>query len=81
MSGAKLIDQMRANPRDWRIADVERLCAGFGVACAAPRKGSHYKVSHPAAVTILTVPAHRPVKPVYIRELVKFVDHVREQAE
>jgi len=28
---------------------------------------------------ILTIPAHRPIKPVYDRELVRFVDAVREQ--
>lgn len=81
MSAAKLLDAMRANPRDWRIGDVERLCASHGIACGAPRKGSHYKVSHPAVAAILTVPAHRPIKPVYIRDLVRFVDQVREQDE
>jgi hypothetical protein len=69
---------MRANPRDWRIADVEKLCSAFGVACSPPRKGSHYKVSHGAQPMILTIPAHRPIKPVYIRDLVRFVDAVRE---
>ena len=27
---------------------------------------------------ILTIPARRPVKPVYIRKLVRFIDAVRE---
>ena len=78
MNAEKLLDTMRANPRDWRIADVERLCAGFGLACTAPRKGSHYKVSHGAVPMILTIPAHLPIKPVYIRDLVRMVDTVRE---
>jgi len=43
-----------------------------------PRKGSHYKVSHGAMPMILTIPAHRPIKPVYVRDLVRFVDAVRE---
>lgn len=75
--GDKLLDAMRANPRDWRIADVEQVCAAHGVACAAPRNGSHYKVSHRSQRAILTIPARRPIKPVYIRELVRFVDGVR----
>nr|WP_277998487.1 type II toxin-antitoxin system HicA family toxin [Sphingomonas liriopis] len=70
---------MRQVPRDWRIADIERLCRAFGIACTPPRQGSHYKVKHPAIPLILTIPAHRPIKPVYVRELVKFVDAVREQ--
>lgn len=79
MNGEKLLEAMRANPRDWRIADIERLCRAYGIACSAPRKGSHYKLSHEAVAMILTIPAHRPIKPVYIRELARFVDAVREQ--
>jgi HicA toxin of bacterial toxin-antitoxin, len=78
MAGAdKLLERMRANPRDWRIEDIAAVCNAFGIACAAPRKGSHYKVKHESMAEILTVPAHRPIKPVYVRELVKFVDAVR----
>lgn len=74
--GAKLLDAMRANPRDWRIKDVAALCVNFGIECSPPRGGSHFKVTHPAMFRILTIPARRPIKPVYIRELVRFVDEV-----
>lgn len=76
-----LLERMRANPRDWRIGDVQRVCTEAAVDCTPPRKGSHYKVKHAAVVDILTVPAHRPIKPVYIRALVRFIDHVREAAK
>jgi hypothetical protein len=39
--------------------------------------GSHYKISHPNQREILTIPSRRPIKPVYIRELVKFIDACR----
>lgn len=68
---------MRANPRDWRIDDVVAICTGFGIACTAPRKGSHYKVKHVERTEILTIPAHRPIKPIYIRELVRFIGAVQ----
>jgi hypothetical protein len=35
----KLLDRMRANPRDWRIEDVVSVCLGAGIACSPPRKG------------------------------------------
>ncbi|WP_445190926.1 type II toxin-antitoxin system HicA family toxin [Sphingomonas sp. Tas61C01] len=70
----KLLERMRANPRDWRIADVVAACEAAGVACTPPRAGSHYKVKHPDLIEILTIPAHRPIKPVYIRALVQFID-------
>lgn len=73
----KLLEAMRANPRDWRIEDVVTACEGFGIACTAPRKGSHYKVKHVERNEILTIPAHRPIKPIYIRDLVRFIDAVQ----
>jgi hypothetical protein len=77
-SGEKLLERMRSNPRDWRIEDVASVCRAHGVLCTAPRKGSHYKVKHASMEAILTIPAHRPIKPVYIRDLVSFVDAVRK---
>lgn len=74
--GEKLLERMRRNPRDWRIEDVQAVCSAFGAACTAPRKGSHYKVKHESQREILTVPAHRPIKSVYIAELVRFLDAV-----
>lgn len=68
---------MRANPRDWRIEDIVAVCDANGIACSPPRKGSHYKVKHVGRAEILTIPAHRPIKPVYIRDLIAFVDAVR----
>lgn len=73
---------MRENPRgDWRIDDVVSVCEAFGVACTPPRKGSHYKVKHLSQKEILTIPAHRPIKAVYIRELVEFLDRVIEAVQ
>ncbi|RZM34799.1 MAG: type II toxin-antitoxin system HicA family toxin [Sphingomonas sp.] len=77
----KLLDRMRENPRDWRIADVVAVCDAAGVACTPPRTGSHYKVKHPDQIEILTIPAHRPIKPIYIRTLVQFIDRVKGAAE
>ena len=76
---SKRLDAMRRNPRaDWRIEDVVALCREFGIGCAPSRSGSsHYKVSHAAQRQILTIPVKRPIKPVYIRKLVAFVDAKR----
>ena len=72
----KTIAGMRASPQGWAIADVERVCAHKGLVCSAPRRGSHYKVSHPALPEILTVPFKRPIKPVDIRELLRMIDQL-----
>ena len=71
---------MRGNPRDWRIDDVVAVCTGFGASCDPPRKGSHFKVKHPQRAEILTIPANRPIKPVYIRSLVAFLSGIEEDS-
>jgi predicted RNA binding protein YcfA (HicA-like mRNA interferase family) len=73
---AKTLAAMRSNPQGWAIADVERVCAHVGLKCSAPRRGSHYKVSHPDLAEILTVPFKRPIKPVYIRELLRMIERL-----
>jgi hypothetical protein len=71
----KLLDQMRRNPAgDWTIQDIQKLCNRLGWSCLPPMGGgSHWKVSAPEHETILTVPAKRPIKPIYIRKLMEMV--------
>jgi hypothetical protein len=70
---------MKASPAgDWSINDVAALCREHGIECMPPSGGgSHWKVSHPSQRDILTVPNRRPVKAVYIRKLVRFVEQVQ----
>jgi hypothetical protein len=78
----KRLEAMRRNPAgDWTIEDVQALCRSVGIACTAPTRGSHYDVAHPSQPEILTVPFNRPIRPVYIRKLVAFVDAVRDQGD
>ena len=76
---SKRLEQMRRNPRgDWSIKDVKAVCDEAGILCERPRAGgSHYKVFHSAVRAILTVPFKRPIKAVYIRKLVAFIDEVK----
>ena len=71
----RLIDRMRDNPAaDWRIEDVEKLCRQVGLTCSPPNGGSHYKVSSHFEATILTIPARKPIKVVYIKLLMNLVN-------
>lgn len=75
----KKIEAMRAHPKgDWRIVDFETVARALGMAV---RKGggSHVVFSHTASRTRLTVPARRPIKPVYVRAFIEFIDEIREQ--
>lgn len=73
----KLVRRMRNNPRDWRIEDIEKVAEHYGFRCRKT-SGSHVTFSHAALEDILTVPAHKPVKPVYVRKLLTMMDEVGE---
>lgn len=70
-----LLERMRRNPAgDWRIRDVETLCQEYGLLFRPGKGTSHCHLKHPSAAEILTIPAHRTIKPVYIRKLVHYID-------
>ena len=73
---SKRLEGMRNNPRgDWKISDVEALCKEFDIYCTpVSGGGSHYKLGHARMPMKLTIPFKRPIKPVYIKKLVFFVD-------
>ncbi|WP_315792202.1 MULTISPECIES: hypothetical protein [unclassified Bradyrhizobium] len=72
---SKMLEKMRANPKDWRIDDVETLCRQTGLDCEPPRGGgSHFKAWSRHLKGILTIPAKRPIKPIYIKRLISLAD-------
>jgi len=72
----KLLTAMKANPTaDWQIHDIEVVCGQFGLVITPARGGgSHFKVRRPGRNAILTIPARRPILPVYIRALVSMIE-------
>ena len=73
----KLLEQMRNNPRDWRIEQIDTVAKHFGFG-RIEAKGSHTKFYHAKLSEILTVPVKRPVKPVYIKHLIALIDKLEE---
>ncbi|OGS85790.1 MAG: hypothetical protein A2061_04145 [Gallionellales bacterium GWA2_59_43] len=74
---AKILDAMLNNPRDWRIDDLLVVAKQFDIECRNSG-GSHHVFGHPGVEMDVTVPAHRPIKPVYIRQFLLLVDAVKE---
>lgn len=74
-----ILARMRNNPLgDWRIEDLERVAERLGMNIRRPGSGSsHVIFTHPASELIVSVPAHRPIKPVYIRNFLALVDSAR----
>lgn len=71
----KLIEKMRNNPLDWHIADLEKIALHFKV-FVRNGKGSHATFSHANWTEILTVPAHRPIKAIYVKKFLALIDNI-----
>jgi hypothetical protein len=73
MIGAeKTLAQMRANPGDWRIEDLKTVARRHGVSWRQPGT-SHVTFRAPDGGKV-TVPARKPIKPVYVRQFVALID-------
>jgi hypothetical protein len=77
-NAAKLIAKMRRNPRDWRIEDLKVVALSLGI--DHDQHGTSHMIFRHASAGRLSVPAHRPIKPVYVRLFVEFVDTVGKES-
>lgn len=68
---------MKRDPRrGWTIDDVQEVCRSFGVLPYVPDQGKHCVLFHPWVEGLLTVPAARPIKAVYVLLAVDLVENV-----
>jgi hypothetical protein len=58
----------------------EAVAAAHGINIRKPG-GSHVVFEHPAVAEAVSVPARRPIKPVYVRRFVAFIEAVRASHE
>ena len=73
----KALERMRNNPRDWRIDELKAIAVRLGLSCRN-EGGSHHVFSYPGVDEDVCIPAHRPIKPIYIRHFVALCDKARE---
>ncbi len=74
----KLYRQMQNNPLNWRIEQVETVARYFGLTAARPASGSSHVTFRASNGDKITVPAHRPVKAVYVKQLLALIAKVEE---
>jgi hypothetical protein len=79
LNAAKILLRMRRNPRDWGIEDLKVVAARFGIDWDQGGT-SHVAFRHRTAGR-LTIPANRPIKPVYIRLFIQFLDKLEGKSE
>jgi hypothetical protein len=71
-NAAKLLQRMRANPRDWRIEDLKVVADSLSLPYRQ-QGTSHVVFRHPSA-GLVTIPAARPIKSVYVRQFIALID-------
>ena len=72
-SRSKLLEKMRRNPRgDWQIGDLKAIAAHYRIVSRSP--GGSHVVFVSGDGHLLTVPARRPIKPIYVKMFVEMID-------
>jgi len=72
----KQIERLRNNPKNANIATIRKILDKFGIAYVWG-KGDHLNVKHPNVDYILTIPAHKPIKAIYVMRLLKMIDEIK----
>ena len=79
VTAGRMLEKMRKHQIGWRIEDLQCVADEHFVAWRTPgRGGSHFIFSASGVREILSVPAKRPIKPVYIKRFVTLVDAARD---
>ncbi len=76
----KTLNKMKANPKDWRIEQLETIAKQYGVT-VRKTGGSHVVFDHNDGVELLCVPAHRPIKPIYIKKFIALIERLEVNDE
>lgn len=75
----KIITKMRNNPRDWNIEDLKTIADWYGLVHRQP--GTSHVTFRSALGLKITVPAHKPIKPVYIKQFLALIDELEDKNE
>jgi len=67
---------MRNNPRDWRIEDLQTVARRAGI--TFHQRGTSHVFFRAPNGERLSVPAHRPIQPVYIRLFLGLIDSLEK---
>jgi hypothetical protein len=78
-AGGKALQKRRKNQTGWHIEELQAVADENGVGWRRPgHGGSHVIFSASGVREIVSVPAKRPIKPVYIRQFLALIDSAVE---
>jgi len=73
----KLIAKMRNNPNGWRIDNLKKLADKFYIEYRQP--GTSHVTFRAKNGEKLTVPARKPIKPIYIKKFIDLINRLNEE--
>ena len=77
VAAGKTLQKMRKNQMGWRIQELQAVAEENFIEWRRPgRGGSHVIFSAPSVREIVSVPAKRPIKPVYIKQFAALIEAV-----
>lgn len=68
----KILAKMKQNPRNWRIESLQTVAKTYDIKWR--QKGTSHVVFVRNNGKTLPVPAHRPIKSIYIKKFIKFIE-------
>ncbi len=78
-AAGKTLQKLRRTQTGWRIDELQSVADENGVGWRRPgHGGSHVIFSASGVREIVSVPAKRPIKPVYIRQFLALIDNALE---
>lgn len=75
----KFLEKMINNPRDWQIEDLKKIADSYGMIVRQPGT-SHVTFTKSGTKIRLTVPSHKPIKPVYIKKFLELIDELDKES-
>lgn len=76
----KQLERMRRNPVQIRFDELRTVAERHAFVLRSVR-GSHYQFRHDCLREILTVSARPPVKPMYVKEVIRLIEKLSEEEE
>jgi hypothetical protein len=71
-TSTKLLDAMRNNPNDWNLAQLQVIAKQYGITWR--HNGSSHCVFITSQGKTLPIPAHRPIKPIYVKKFIALLE-------
>lgn len=75
----KIIAKMRNNPRDWNIEDLKTIAERHSLIYRQP--GTSHVTFRSVKGQKITIPAHKPIKPLYVKQFPALIDESGRENE